>query len=88
MKVNLGIEVVFLLAVGFIGKSDTRAVVINDSAVGDGRVFGVTCDVAQDILFRFFDNGIGKNNKAVGSEFKTPIDDGVKFWFEVLGMIA
>lgn len=40
-------------------------------------MFSVTGDVAQDFFFGFFDNGIGKDDKAVGSEFKTPVDDGV-----------
>ena len=40
-------------------------------------MFGVTGDVAQDFFFVLFDNGIGKDNEAIGSEFKTPIDDGV-----------
>lgn len=77
-----------MLAVGFIGEGDGGSIVINDSTVRDGRMFGITGDVAQDFFFRFFDNGIGKDNEAVGVEFKTPVDDGVEFWFQVLGMIA
>lgn len=77
-----------MLAVGFIGEGDGEAVVINDSPVRDWRMSGVTGDVAQDLFFRVFDNGVGKDNEAVGSEFKTPVDDGVEFGFQVLGMVA
>ena len=70
-----------LLAIWFVGESDGWTVVINNSSVGDGGMLGIAGDVAQDFFFGAFDDGISKDNKAVGSEFKAPVDDVVKSGF-------
>ena len=76
------------LAVRFVGEGYWGAVVIEDSAIGDRRMFGVSGDVAQDFFFWTFDDAVGKDNKTVFSEIKTPIDDGIESWLVIGAVIA